>query len=101
MTGGRGRGKQRGGESIHTGFDWMAVSLVRGKRNIQVEEKALLIFLEERRERRTEISQAMEKKKEGQPEDRRMQDGRRERRGRSESTCRGIHLQGYFGASST
>lgn len=68
----------------------VAVSLVRGKgkrlserkRKIQEEEKALLIFLEElrERERRTALRQVMEKKKEGQPEDRGMQDGKREKR---------------------
>lgn len=66
----------------------LAVSLVRGKgkrlnekkRRIQEEEKALLVFLEElrERERRTAIRQVMEKKKEGQPEDRGMQERKRE-----------------------
>lgn len=65
----------------------MAVSLVRGKKKrinekkgkIQEEEKALLVFLEERRERRAEMRQVMEKKKEGRPEDGGMQDGKWER----------------------
>lgn len=60
----------------------MAVSPVRGKgkrlNEKKRKEEALLIFLEELRERRPEIRQVMEKKKEGQPEDRGTQDEKRE-----------------------
>lgn len=83
------REAERRRESINTGclLD-LAVSLVRGKgkrlnekkRKIQEQEKALLVFLEElrERERTTAIRQVMEKKEEGQPEDRGMQDRKRE-----------------------